>query len=228
MIKRMVKISMSKINQTLSVSRTTGLLYLGLAVSGMISFLGIRSQIYVEGNPTDTVSKLLDMQNLTRVGIAFELLIVLTQALAALWFYKLFKKLDSFAAMTLAVFGMVNSVAILTAAAFWLNALNSALASNSIELTYNLFSIHNDIWQVSNLFFGLWLIPMGYLSRKALMPKALAGFLIIGGALYLASTFVLVLLPNQNTLADLMSVPGTIGEFWIIGYLIFKSPKTYE
>lgn len=219
---------MSKINQTLSVSKTTGLLYLGLAISGMISFLGIRSQIFVEGNPAETVSKLLEKEPLARVGIAFEIVLVLTQALTALWFYKLFKKLYSFAAMTLAVFGMVNSVAILTAAAFWLNALNSALASNSVELTYNLLSIHNDIWAVSTLFFGLWLIPMGYLARKALMPKALAGFLIIGGAFYLASTFVVVLFPNQDLLASLMTMPGTIGEFWIIGYLLFKSPKTYE
>ena len=219
---------MSKINQTLTVGRTTGLLYLGLAVSGMISFLGIRSQIFVEGNPADTVSKLLEQESLARVGIAFEILLVLTQALTAMWFYKLFKKLDSFAAMTLALIGMVNAVAILTATAFWLNALNSALASNTAELTYNLLSVHNDIWTVATLFFGLWLIPMGYLSRKALMPKALAGFLIIGGALYLASTFVLVLLPNLDSLANLMSIPGTIGEFWIIGYLIFRSPKSYK
>ena len=219
---------MSKKNQTLSVGRTTGLLYLGLAVSGMISFLGIKSQIFVEGNPADTASKLLEKESLARVGIAFEILLVLTQALTAMWFYKLFKKLDSFAAMTLAIFGMVNAVAILIATAFWLSALNSALASNNVELTYNLLSIHNDIWTIATLFFGLWLIPMGYLSRKALMPKALAGFLIIGGALYLTSTFVLVLLPNQDTLANLMSIPGTIGEFWIIGYLIFKSPKSYK
>ena len=219
---------MSKNNQTLSVGRTTGLLYLGLAVSGMISFLGIKSQIFVEGNPAATASKLLEQESLARVGIAFEILLVLTQALTAMWFYKLFKKLDSFAAMTLAIFGMVNAVAILIATAFWLSALNSALASNTVELTYNLLSIHNDIWTIATLFFGLWLIPMGYLSRKALMPKALAGFLIIGGALYLASTFVLVLLPNQDTLANLLSIPGTIGEFWIIGYLIFKSPKSYK
>ena len=219
---------MSKNNQTLSVGRTTGLLYLGLAVSGMISFLGIKSQIFVEGNPADTASKLLEKESLARVGITFEILLVLTQALTAMWFYKLFKKLDSFAAMTLAIFGMVNAVAILIATAFWLSALNSALASNTVELTYNLLSIHNDIWTIATLFFGLWLIPMGYLSRKALMPKALAGFLIIGGALYLASTFVLVLLPNQDMLANLMSIPGTIGEFWIIGYLIFKSPKSYK
>ena len=212
----------------MSVGRTTGLLYLGLAVSGMISFLGIKSQIFVEGNPADTASKLLEKESLAMVGIAFEILLVLTQALTAMWFYKLFKKLDSFAAMTLAIFGMVNAVAILIATAFWLSALNSALASNNVELTYNLLSIHNDIWTIATLFFGLWLIPMGYLSRKALMPKALAGFLIIGGALYLASTFVLVLLPNQDMLANLMSIPGTIGEFWIIGYLIFKSPKSYK
>lgn len=76
---------MSKLNQTLSVSRTTGLLYLGLAISGIISYLGIRSQIFVEGNPADTVSKLLEKEFLARVGIAIEILLVLTQALTALW-----------------------------------------------------------------------------------------------------------------------------------------------
>ena len=215
-------------SRTLSVSRTTGLLYLGLAVSGIISYLGIRSQIFVEGNPAQTLNNLSEKQTLARFGVAFELLIVLTQVLTALWFYKLFKKLDSFAAMALAVFGIINSVAILIASTFWLNALNSAIASDSIGLTYNLFTIHNDIWLVATLFFGLWLIPMGYLARKAQMPNALAGFLIVGGYLYLASTFILVLLPNQSTLSDSMTIPGTIGEFWIIGYLIFKSPKTYE
>ena len=225
MNKSVVKISMSKINNFLSISRTTGLLYLGLAVAGIISYLGIRSQIYIEGNPAETVSNLLEKQTLARFGIATELLVVLTQALTAVWFYKLFRKVDSFTSMTLAVFGIVNSIAILISSAFWLNALNSAIASDSIEVVYNLFNIHNDIWLVSTLFFGLWLIPMGYLARKAFMPKALSGFLIIGGTLYLASTFVLVLLPNQNTLSDLMTIPGTIGEFWIIGYLLFKKVK---
>lgn len=228
MIKRMVEISMSKMSRTLSVSRTTGLLYLGLAVSGIISYLGIRSQIFIEDNPAQTLHNVLEKQTLARFGVAFELLVVLTQALAALWFYKLFKKFDSFVAMTLAVFGMINSVAILIASAFWLNAIKSPIASDSMTQIYDLFTIHNDIWLVSNLFFGLWLIPMGYLARKALMPKALAGFLIFGGYLYLASTFILVLLPNQKALSDVMAIPGTIGEFWIIGYLLFKSPKTNE
>ena len=164
MIKRMVKISMSKMSRTLSVSRTTGLLYLGLAISGIIAYLGIRSQIFIEGNPVQTLHNLLEKQTLARFGVAFELLVVLTQALSALWFYKLFKKFDSFAAMTLAVFGIVNSVAILIASAFWLNALNSTINSDSMPRIYGLFTIHNDVWLVSNLFFGLWLIPMGFTS----------------------------------------------------------------
>lgn len=227
-MKRMVKISMSKMGRTLSASRITGLLYFGLAVSGIISYLGIRSQIFIEDSPAQTLQNLSEKQTLARFGVAFELLVVLTQALAALWFYKLFKKFDSFAAMTLAVFGIVNSVAILIASAFWLNAVNSTITSDSTARIYGLFTIHNDIWLVSNLFFGLWLVPMGYLARKALMPKALAGFLIIGGYLYLASTFIVVLLPDQKALSDVMSIPGTIGEFWIIGYLLFKSAKINE
>ena len=70
MIKRMLKISMRKISQTLSVSRTIGLLYLGLTVSGVISYFGIRSQIYIEGNPTETARNLLEKEALARFGIA--------------------------------------------------------------------------------------------------------------------------------------------------------------
>ena len=60
----------------------------------------------------------MDHETLARLGIALEMGIVVTQALAAVWFYKLFRSVDTFAAGTLATFGMVNAVAILGSAAF--------------------------------------------------------------------------------------------------------------
>lgn len=63
---------------------------------------------------------------------------------------------------------------------------------------------------------------MGYLAAKAKMPKALAGLLIIGGVGYILSTIVLVLLPEQKTVSSMLPLAATIGEFWMIGYLLVK------
>ena len=43
---------------------------------------------------------------------------------------------------------------------------------------------------------------------------------MVGGVGYLVSTFVSYVFPNADLVAGLLTVPATIGEIWIIGYLI--------
>src|SRR5689334_16969903 len=98
-------------------ARTTGLLYLGLAITGALGFQVVRSQLYVADDPRGTLSNLVENTSLARLGIVLELAIVLTQALVAMWFYRLFRRVDTFAAVLIAVFGTVNAVVILGSAA---------------------------------------------------------------------------------------------------------------
>ena len=208
----------------LTTARTTDLFYLGLALTGSFSFMFARENIYVAGEAAMTTANLVDKETLARFGIAAELALVGFQALVAVWFFKLFRKRDSFTAGLIAVFGMVNAIAILISTAMWLGALNSALAGQSATAQM-LFDNHESIWIVSNLFFGLWLFPMGMMAMKAKMPTALAWFLIAGGIGYILSAFTTIILPAQNNVADLIPLPDTVGEFWIIGYLWFKTVK---
>ena len=211
-------------NTRISTAQTTGLLYLGVALMGFFSFLFARENIYVDGDAIMTSSNLIEKESLARAGIAAEVALVGFQALAAIWFYKLFRKRDSFVAGSIAVFGMVNAIAIFISSAMWLGALNSALVGDSATAQM-LFDGHENIWLVSSLFFGLWLIPMGVMAQKASMPTALPWFLKIGGLGYITATFVMILLPGQTDFADLLIIPATVGEFWIIGYLLFKPVK---
>ena len=208
----------------ITTARTTALFYLGVALTGLFSFLFARENIYVAGDAVLTSANLVEKETLARFGIASEVALVGFQALAAVWFFKLFRKRDSFSAGLIAVFGMVNAVAILISSAMWLGALNAALAGQSATAQM-LFDNHENIWIVSNLFFGLWLIPMGMMTKKAKMPTALAWFLIAGGIGYILAAFITVLLPAQTNTADLLPMPATVGEFWIIGYLLFKPVK---
>lgn len=213
---------MINITKYLTDTRITGLFYLGLALTGMFAYLFARSNVYVDGDASATKANLLEKETLARLGVALELALVTFQALTAIWFYKLFRNVNSFAAGLTAVFGMVNATAILISSAMWLSAINSAVAGDSATTVYGLFNLHESIWLVSGIFFGLWLIPMGYVAAKAKIPRILAGFLIAGGVGYIMSTLILILFPGQKMLSDIAASPATIGEFWMIGYLLIK------
>ncbi|MFI7022754.1 DUF4386 domain-containing protein [Micromonospora sp. NPDC049900] len=209
-------------------ARATGLFYLSLAIAGALGFLTIRPRILAAGDPDATLAHLAGNESLARVGIALELLVVLAQTCTAVWFYRLFRAVDATTAGSIAVFGMVNAVAILGSAALLATAVQVATdpfgdAASTVQLLY---LISGDLWTVGGIFFGLWLIPMGWcVLRSGWLPRALGWTLVVGGVGYVLNTFVTYLVPDAGILADLLVVPATVGEFWILGYLIVRGVR---
>ncbi len=208
-------------------ARTTGLLYLGLALTGLFGFLLIRSQLFVAGSPDETLANLVDQESLARLGVALEMGVVVTQALAAVWFYRLFRSVDGFAAGVLAAFGLVNAVAILVSAASLATALEVAgdsglaPAGDAAATVQFLYVGSENLWDVGGLFFGLWLVPMGWLVlRSGWMPRPLGWILVAGGFGYVLGAFVGQLAPDAGAVADALAIPASVGELWMVGYLL--------
>jgi hypothetical protein len=175
---------------------------------------------------------MIDQPTLVRLSLALELGIVLTQALAALAFFRLFRSVDAFRAGALAAFGLVNATVILASAAAVATALavagptGSAPVDDAAGTVHVLLSLSANLWLVGGLFFGLWLIPMGLLAlQSGWMPRALGWILVIGGLGYVLSTFVLVLAPDATTVGTLLTLPATVGELWMIGYLLVRGVR---
>lgn len=208
--------------QFFTTTRLTGLFYLALAITGIFAFLFARAELYISGDAAATTTNFIKQEGLARFGIAAELALVAFQALAAVWFFKLFQKANMFAAFSLAAFGIVNTVLILIADSFWLKSVLMALNGSEANLVMNMFEMHEAIWLMGKLFFGFWLIPMGYLAIITKMPKALGWILIVGGVGYVASSFLSILTPNLTNIIEMTTIPATIGEFWMIGYLLIK------
>lgn len=209
-------------------ARVTGLWYLGIAVTGMLGFLLVRPAIHVSGDAAATARNVVEHASLARIGVLLELGIVATQVLAAIWFYKLFRGFNAVAAGSLASFGFVNAVMILVSAAFMATAVsvpgNPAIAPGgdttaTIQLLYELSA---KSWSVGALFFGLWLIPMGYLAwSSGRMPKALGLTLMGGGGGYIVSAIVSNGVANAPAwLVEGLTMPASVGEFWMVGYLL--------
>lgn len=215
-------------------ARIAGLFYLGLAVTGLLGMLLVRNQIFVAGDPDATLGNLTGHASLARLGIMLEMGIVLTQALAAVWFYRLFRTVDSFAAGSLAAFGLVNAVMILVSAALLATALDVAgdatlaPAGDTAATTQLLYVLSGNLWGVASTFFGLWLVPMGWLVLSSgWMPRVLGWILIGGGGGYVLRAFIPYLFPGAAGVAELFTLPATVGELWIVGYLLVVGIRSH-
>ncbi|TLF47212.1 DUF4386 domain-containing protein [Maribacter aurantiacus] len=209
----------------IKIARTTGIWYLMMAITGILGFMVFHSQIFVSGNPEQTLSNLVALESTARIRLLLEFAIVLSQALTAVWFFKLFKDNYEWEAWTLGIWGMVNAIAIMISAISIASAIGIANSDMSITedkvlLIQILQHMISNAWGIGGLFFGLWLFPMGYIVIKSKrLPIWLGRVLILGGIGYLIST-VIRYAGIDFSFNRFLMLPATIGEFWMIGYLL--------
>ncbi len=214
----------NKQSKLVATARMTGIWYLAMAISGILGFLVFHPQIFDRIDPQKTLTNLIDFSSLARTRLLLEFVIIVSQALTAVWFYKLFKNINEWAAWTVGIWGMINSVVIIISAISMSTAIEIASSSQNVQdkliLIELLGSLISNAWSVGGLFFGLWLIPLGYIiTSSKRMPLWLGRTLIAGGIGYLLSTTIKYS-GIEIPFSVYLTVPATIGEFWMIGYLL--------
>ncbi len=206
-----------------ATARTAGIWYLMLAISGILGFMVYHPQVY-NADPQQTLTNLTEGESIARLRLLLELGIIVSQALAAIWFYRLFRNINDWAALSTAIWGTVNALLIAVSAISMGAAIKVALSSQLMENKIVMIDLLNHLisnsWGVGGLFFGLWLMPMGYIiTRSKRMPVWLGRTLIIGGVGYVVSTF-LKYAGISGSWVGYLTIPATVGEFWMIGYLL--------
>jgi len=211
--------------QLIKTARSTGASYLALAVSGILGFMVFHPRIFVHGDPQQTLNNLISLGAQAKMRLLLELLIILSQALAAIGFYRLFTSINPSAAAAILCWGTVNAVIISVSAIAMNTAIDYAVVATPTEAEkldsiQVLTRIITNAWAIGGIFFGLWLIPMGWVVVKSRrMPLWLGRILIIGGIGYIVQTFVNAA-GLSNMYLGLLSLPATIGELWMIAYLL--------
>lgn len=215
---------------TITTARRAGAWYLGLALTGMLGFLVLRPQLIDPDDSATTLANIVDHATQAHLLVMLEMAIVITQALAAVYFYKLFRPINPTAAYATATFGMVNAVAIMASGAFMATA-NAVAADPSLALGGDaagtvglMYELSANSWGMGSLFFGLWLIPMGWVAvTSARFPRVLGWILVGGGVAYVLSGLIgygIAEAPDSVTAG--LAFPATVGELWMIGYLLIK------
>jgi len=214
------------------IARWTGAAYLALAIAGMAGFLLVRPLLHVAGDPEATLVNLTQHSSLAYLGLTLELLIVLAQAVAAVGFYALFRGDRPVAAYAVATFGMANATTILASAAMLATALGVAgdgvaPAADPAATVALLYAISDGFWSVGGVFFGLWLIPMGwFMISTSRMPRVLGWILVIGGVGYVVSALLGANPEVPGIMLDALAFPATVAELGTIGYLLIRGIRS--
>ena len=66
---------------------------------------------------------------------------------------------------------------------------------------------------------------MGRCVLRAGMPRLLGWVLVAGGVGHVLSACTTYLLPEAGGVTGALAAPATIGEFWVIGYLLVRGDR---
>jgi len=80
-----------KQSELVMTARTAGIWYLIMAISGILGFLIFHPQVFDSEDSQKTLTNLIDLEALARTRLLLEFAIIASQALTAVWLYKLFR-----------------------------------------------------------------------------------------------------------------------------------------
>ena len=83
---------------------------------------------------------------------------------------------------------------------------------------------------ITQIFFGLRLVPLGYLAYKSgWFPKALGALLVVGGPCYLVDLLAASLAPDfSRNIHAFIVIPCAVAEIWMVGYLLTVGVRTVK
>ncbi|MBM7773894.1 hypothetical protein JOD54_004098 [Actinokineospora baliensis] len=210
-----------------TLARTAGALYLLLAVLGGWAELFVRGSIRVPGDPAATAANIVANETLYRWGLAADVLMAVVFVLLGLTLQRLLHHVDHLAANALLVFVSVGAGLIVLNLALHAGALR---ATDDPALAALLLDLHTDGYVLAGVFFGLWLLPMGYLAyRSPLFPSVLGVLLMISTVAWVADPVLAFTLPTAPTLLrEVVSAPTWIAEFGLMFYLLIRGVRTRD
>jgi len=210
-------------------ARLAGLLYLVTVVAGLFSLMYVPSHINVHGDLGATVNNIVASESLFRLGIAVGSIGYIAFLLLPFALYKLLSPVNKNIAVLMVAFAVTCVPIDFIAIANQLDIL-SLLNDDKYQQAFTsdqfharaalLLDAYRNRISVSEIFWGLWLLPFGYLTFKSgYLPKALGILLMIGCFGYLVSFFGGVLFPH-TMIPGFVMLPAALGEIGICLWLL--------
>src|SRR5207249_7334173 len=220
---------------TKNPGRFAGLLYLLTSIVGFFAMGYVPRKLLVHGNAAATASNIAASETLFRLGIAAQLIGMAGFIFVALALFDLLKGVNRRHASL-----MVTLIVVSIPIAF-LNELNSIAALVLVRgtdflsifekpqrdaLAMLFLNLHHHGFVVAEIFWGLWLFPLGLLVyRSRFLPRFLGVWIAIAGIAWVILSLTGILAPQYQDKVDSFSQPAFFGEIAFMLWLVIKGSK---
>ena len=220
------------------LARIAGVFYLLVAIFGGFAEGFGDPKMYVAGNAAATAANVLADPGLVRMIVVAHLVNAIFFVLTAMAFYILLQHVNKSVAMAMLICVALSAGITTLNAVFQFEGLQVATNSSYVDafgaagsnaLVLLLLDIQHYGTLSAQVFFGLWLAPLGYLAYKSgLFPKALGVTLVAATVYYLVHLITAFLVPDFHKQIQPFILIVIIAEVWLLGYLLIVGVRTVK
>ena len=221
------------------LARIAGFFYLLVGITGGFAEGFVDPKIYVTGDAAATAGNVFANEQLVRMSVVSHLVDAVFFVLTAMALYILLEHVHKSMARAMLVFVAVAVGIITLNAVFQFEGLQVATnasyvtafgAAGSNALVLLLLDIQHYGTLTAQVFFGLWLAPLGYLAYKSgMFPKSLGITLVAATVCYLVHLITAFLVPGfHEQIQSFIVIVPTIAEIWMVLYLLVVGVKTVK
>jgi hypothetical protein len=210
--------------------RLVGLLYLLVSMPGFFALIYVPRKLIVHGNAGATATNIAASETLFRAGIACNLASQILFMWVALALFDLFKNVNLrhasvmlgllVVSIPIALLNELNAIAalVLIHGADFLSVFDKPQRDALAMLFLNL---HSQGLVIAEIFWGLWLFPLGLLVyRSCFIPRLLGILLMLNCVSYVVNSSVSILAPQHADIVSRWMNPLGFGElifmFWLL------------
>jgi len=210
------------INRT---ARLAGGLYLAMAPFAIFGIIYVPSVLFVRGDGATTTRNIMASEWLFRSGTISHLIGQIVFIFLVLAFYRLLNPVNKAQAVLMVVLALlavpiaflneVNHLAILRLLS---GADAGAVNSAQLQAQVMLFlDMRQDGILVAQVFWGLWLLPLGSLVfRSGFLPKLLGVLLVSAGVGYVIDCGTQILSPGLATISHFTFIGELLFPLWLL------------
>jgi hypothetical protein len=211
-------------------ARSAGLLYLVIVLTGPFLLFYVPGKLYVAGDASATVSKILAHESLFRAHIVISLVAELCFIAVVLVLYRLLKGVNPTLAGLMVILVLIDAPLAFLSVGNEIASLAFARGAEFLAvfdqpqrdaIATLLINVDRQGVLVSEMFWGLWLLPLGLLVyRSGFLPRFLGIWLFINGLAYLAISATGLVSPQHLEAVSMIATPILFGEVALTLWLL--------
>jgi hypothetical protein len=216
-------------------ARLAGFLYLTMVITGPFVLLYVPGRLFVHGDAAATAANILANESLFRVYIAVGIRSELFFIATVLALYRLLNGVDHQLAVLMVLLVLLEAPLSFLSIANQIATLTFVRGADILAvfdtpqrdaIATLLVTTDQQGILVSELFWGLWLLPLGMLVfRSRFLPRFLGIWLFINGLAYVITSFTGILAPQFLATVKQISLPTLFGEVALMLWLLIRGAR---